>query len=236
VAAGVPPAGLVLTCEHASNAVPPGVDLGVSAEVLASHCAWDHGTREIAVGLAARFGAPLHLGVWTRMYVDLNRFAHNPKVIPENAFGEPVPGNVGLSEAERKHRLDEVHAPWRAAAQASMAHMLAAHGRCVHLSVHSFTPRLGDEVRDYDMGILYDPDRPADVEAADILVKGLQRSGLSVRRNEPYLGTGDGLTTASRERFGAAWYAGIEVETSHRVTEAPGGVDRVVAALISALS
>ena len=226
-----PRSAIVLSCEHASNAVPDGVDLGVSRDVLASHVAWDHGAAAIATALAEALAAPLVLGRWTRLFVDLNRSEHGPSAIPENAFGTPVPGNVGIDEAERERRFATVHRPYRAAVGEAVSRAIAAHGRCVHLSIHSFTPSLHGVARDFDMGILFDPDRFLDRVVSERLIADLNARGLATRANAPYGGTGDGLTTTLRGVHGPDVYAGIEVETSHRITEVPGGIARVASAL-----
>lgn len=226
---------VLLTCEHASNAVPDGWDPGVGGDVLASHVAWDQGARIIAEALRDRLGAPLFLGRYTRLYVDLNRFPHRPSVIPEVAFGVPVPANHGLGDAEREARLAAAHRPWREAVRAA-ATAAVGRGPLLHLSIHSFTPALGADVRDYDMGILFDPGRDAEGRAAAVLIGACEAGGLSARPNQPYAGAGDGVTSWLRTLFPDAAYAGIEVETSHRVTEADGGCARVAAAVGDAVA
>lgn len=223
----------VVTCEHASNDVPEGVVLEVSDEVLASHVAWDPGAADIAQRVARALGEVPHLGAATRLYVDLNRSEHGPSVIPAVAFGTVIPGNAAVSVVDRARRL-AMHARYRNAVREAVAAALAQHGRCVHLSIHSFTPVMDGHVRDFDCGVLYDPDSPADRVVADALVTALTAGGLATRRNEPYGGTGDGFTTTLRDTFGRERYAGVEVETSHRVTDTEGGRARVAAAVIAA--
>ena len=65
--------GLVLSCEHASWTLPPGIDLGVPPSVLRSQAGWDHGAFEIASQLSDAVGLPVHTGAFSRMFVDLNR-------------------------------------------------------------------------------------------------------------------------------------------------------------------
>jgi predicted N-formylglutamate amidohydrolase len=223
---------MMLTCEHASQEVPPGVELGVGADVLASHVAWDQGAAAIARVLADRLDAPLFLGTYTRLYADLNRFEDRANVIPEVAFGVPVPGNRDLGPAAREARIAAVHRPWRARVRAA-AESLVGQGPCVHWSIHSFTPQLGTDVRGYDMGILFDPERALDRVVAEAMIALLSEVGLDVRANKPYLGTGDGTTTWLRQQFPEDRYAGIEVETSHRWTERPGGADRIARSLLA---
>ena len=54
--------GLVLSCEHASWMLPPGVDLGVPLDILQGQASWDHGALEIAQQLADEIGLPVHAG------------------------------------------------------------------------------------------------------------------------------------------------------------------------------
>ncbi len=223
----------VISCEHASNDVPEGVVLDVGRDVLASHVAWDPGAAEIARAVATALDLTPILGTATRLYVDLNRSEHGPSVIPAVAFGTPVPGNTTLTVADRDARLRH-HRAYRGAVTDAVRATLAQHGRCVHLSIHSFTPVMNGEARDFDCGVLYDPASPADCVVADALVNALSAAGLATRRNEPYGGTGDGLTTTLRDTFGCERYAGVEVETSHRVTDQEHGCARVAAAVLTA--
>lgn len=202
---------VVVTCEHASNAVPPGVDLGVSSEVLASHVAWDPGAAEVAEALALALGAPYYFGRWTRLYVDLNRSATNAQVVPTTAFGVDVPGNL---DCDRESRMN-VHKEYRDEAAAAI-HPALAEG-VLHLSIHSFTPDYQGEDRDFDIGVLYDPDRPGEVDWASRIRMALEDAGFHVVNNRPYLGTGDGHTAHWRTVAGPECYVGIEVEISHRV-------------------
>lgn len=223
----------VISCEHASNDVPEGVVLGVGLDVLASHVAWDPGAAAIARAIADALGVRASLGTSTRLYVDLNRSEHGPAAIPAVAFGTPVPGNATVTVADRQTRL-ATHRAYRADVTEAVRAALAEHGRCVHLSIHTFTPVMNGQARDFDCGVLYDPESPADRVAADALVAALTAAGFATRRNEPYGGTGDGFTTTLRDTFGRGQYAGVEVETSHRVTDADGGCARVAAAVITA--
>lgn len=219
--------GLVLSCEHAGNSVPPGVDLGVDAAVLRAHVAWDEGAIEVAAALADQTGAPLYQGRWTRLLVDLNRHIDPQAVVPEVAFGVPVPGNRGLDPAERAARIARWHRPHRDAVEAAVGRR----DPCLHLSVHSFTPAIDPVGRDFDVGLLYDPARPAERAWASRLQQRLEAAGLDCRHNAPYQGTGDGLTTWLRLQFDDRRYAGIEVELCQG---RPIG-ERVVAALAPAL-
>src|SRR6201999_4004061 len=104
--------GLVLSCEHAAWALPPGVDLGVPLDVLRSQAGWDHGALDIANQLSEATGLPVHAGVFSRMFVDLNRDPAHPDVIPRVSYGAPVPGNAGLTDGDRAARVAGFHTPY----------------------------------------------------------------------------------------------------------------------------
>jgi predicted N-formylglutamate amidohydrolase len=224
--------GLVLSCEHASWTSPPGVDLGVPLEVLQSQAGWDHGAFDIASRLSEAVGLPVHAGAFTRMFVDLNRPADHPDVIPTVCYGEPVPGNMQLSDGDRKARLEMFHAPYWHAIRRDVAARLIDHDGVLHLSSHSFAPELDPSNRMYDVGVLYDPSHAYEAELAEKLMFQLRGAGINVRANLPYSGTGPAVCTSLREELAGNRYAGIELETSHAVTRATGGCARVAAAVI----
>jgi predicted N-formylglutamate amidohydrolase len=224
--------GHVLSCEHASWTLPPGVDLGVPLEVLQSQSGWDHGAFDIASRLSEAIGLPVHAGAFTRMFVDLNRPADHPDVIPEVCYGAPVPGNVHLSAGDRQARLDLFHAPyWQAIRRDVEARLVDSDG-VLHLSSHSFAPELDPANRTFDVGVLYDPAHAFEAELAERLMFQLRGAGLDVRANQPYSGTGPAVCSSLRESLAGKRYAGIELETSHAVTRATGGCGRVAAAVI----
>src|SRR5690606_1376771 len=104
---------------------------------------------------------------------------------------------------ERLRLVQRIHQPHRAAVDAALAELMARHARVVHVAVHSFTPVLDGERRDADVGLLYDPRRAGEAALAPAWAAAL-RAGeprLRVRRNYPYLGTSDGLTTSLRRRL-----------------------------------
>jgi predicted N-formylglutamate amidohydrolase len=224
--------GLVLSCEHASWTLPPGVDLGVPVEVLQSQAGWDHGAFDIASRLSEVVGLPVHAGLFTRMFVDLNRGAHLPESIPTVCYGAPVPGNVHLSPGDREARLDVFHRPYWDAVRRDVIARLHDCGGVLHFSSHSFSPELDPVNRVYDVGVLYDPSHAFEAELSERLMFQLRAAGLNVRANQPYSGTGPALCTYLREELAGQRYAGIELETSHAVTHTPGGCARVAAAVV----
>ena len=107
----------VVTCEHASAAVPaPLRGLGLPAAILRSHHAFDVGALPAARALAKVCRAPLHLGKWSRLVVDLNRSEDHPKVIARRVGERTVPGNQ-LTPEEHEARIDHLWRPYRTAVE-----------------------------------------------------------------------------------------------------------------------
>jgi len=223
---------LVLSCEHASWTLPPGIDLGAPLEVLQSQAGWDHGAFDIASRLSEACGLPVHAGAFSRMFVDLNRAADHPDVIPAISYGVPVPGNAHLSAGDRKARIELFHAPYWQAVRRDVEARLHDSGEVLHLSSHSFAPELDPANRTYDVGVLYDPSHAYEAEIAERLMFELRGAGIIVRANQPYSGTGPAICTSLREELAGKRYAGIELETSHAVTRATGGCARVASAVV----
>lgn len=223
--------GLVLSCEHASWTLPPDVDLGVPLDVLQSQASWDHGAYEIAARLGEATGLHVHAGLFSRMFVDLNRAADHPDVIPRVSYGAPVPGNAALAESERAARIAGFHAPYWDAVRRDVAARLHDRGSVLHLASHTFSPELDPVKRTFEVGVLYDPAHAFEAQLAERLLFALRGAGVDVRANEPYSGVGFAICTSFRKELGAR-YAGIQLETSHAVTQRPGGCARIADAIV----
>lgn len=206
-----PTARLLLTCEHASNAVPSRWAHCFSSppaqSALALHRGWDPGASELALAFAVAVSAPCVTGICSRLLVDLNRSPDHPQFWSEFT--------CGLPPAEKAEIVQTVYDPFRATCRAWIESRLFESPEPVfHLSVHSFTPVLDGVVREADIGILYDPARPLETRWAAEWESAL-RSRVPhwrVRHNDPYLGIDDGHTTSLRKVFGPQAYAGIELE------------------------
>lgn len=201
----------LITCEHARGGLPEGLDLGLPEAVLASHVSCDRGSREIATRLAAALGAPLHLGSFSRLVVDLNRMEDNPAVILAETYGVRVPGNEGLTDEAREARIARWHRPYRDAARAD-AERLAEAGGCLHLSIHSFDRAVDPPRRQFDAGVLFDTEREPEATMAAALAAALAARGVDTRLNEPYAGVPEGLTSWLRGQIAEERYVGIEIE------------------------
>ncbi|MGD8498569.1 MAG: N-formylglutamate amidohydrolase [Chromatiales bacterium] len=174
----------VLSCEHASNRVPRALGaLGLGAEDLSSHIAWDPGALAVAERLSAVLDAPLVAQRFSRLVIDCNRAPGEPGSIAERSEQRSIPGNHGLSEAEIEARIAEVYAPFHAALEHAMVSRLEAGSSPVLVTIHSFTPVFLGQAREVELGVLHDTDsRLAD----RLLARAASLTGLAVRRNEPY--------------------------------------------------
>lgn len=174
----------VLICEHASRYIPSDyANLGLAAAELDRHIAWDIGAAELAAQLAARLDAPLFLAGWSRLLIDGNRPLGVPSSIPVRSEATDIPGNVGLSDAERDARAATWFAPFHAAITAALDARQAAGVPTRVIGIHSFTPRFLGVARPWPVAVLYA--RAADY--ARRLIDALAASGDGpIGDNEPY--------------------------------------------------
>jgi predicted N-formylglutamate amidohydrolase len=227
---------VLITCEHGGNRIPPPYRRWFAGEdaLLASHRGHDPGALAMARTLAAATGATLIATTVSRLLVELNRSAHNPRVFSAVVRRAPP--------ALRRELFERYYRPYHERVTREVAYAIAQGARVLHVGSHSFTPHLCGVERNADIGLLYDPARPLEVALChrwrDLLIaRGLGR----VRRNYPYTGAGDGLTTSLRSRFGARDYVGVELEINQRHALAGGAAWRrmrheIATALCEALS
>ncbi len=182
---------ILLVCEHASRVLPERLGtLGLSAEALESHIAWDPGALAVSRMMAKSLDATLIYQRFSRLAYDCNRPPESPGAMPETSEIYPVPGNADLSEAARLERAEGLYFPFRDRI-ASLIRQRIAEGRApILVTVHSFTPVYFGRERPVEIGILHD----ADSRLADLMLESAGRSALyATRRNEPY-GPEDGVT------------------------------------------
>lgn len=207
--------GILLICDHASNAVPDGIDLGIDRDLLDRHIAIDIGAGALTEALAARLAAPAVLATVSRLVIDLHRQPDHPALVPTISDGHVIPGNRA---ADRTERIARFHAPYHR----TLASMIRATRPILLASIHSFTPQLeqGGAPRPWEIGILSNRDR----RAADLAVALLRAAGLPTGDNEPYSG---GMLNATLNRHGeAAGIASIAIEVRNDLIGDDKGVAR----------
>lgn len=172
----------LLVCDHASNRVPERLgSLGLGRDLLRAHIAWDPGAADVARRLAAQLDCPLVLSGYSRLVIDCNRPPGHPESMPERSAGTAIPGNEGLSSADRTSRIETLFRPYHDA----IAGLLDArsHGPTALISIHSFTPALSGAPRPWQIGISHWRDN----RFAALLLAALRRAGdLTIGDNEPY--------------------------------------------------
>jgi predicted N-formylglutamate amidohydrolase len=164
----------------------------------------------MAKTLARTLRAPLIASTVSRLLVELNRSPWHPRLYSEVMRR--------ASQDARSAALERYYVPYREALEASVARACSRGAHVVHLSSHSFTPRLGGVVRTADIGLLYDPARPSETMLCERWQRALRERApeLRIRRNYPYAGYDDGMTTYLRTRFDDRQYSGIELEINQR--------------------
>jgi len=193
---------VLLLCDHASNAVPDEIALGVAPELLDLHIAVDIGAAALTRALADRLDAPAILASVSRLVIDLHRETHHPDLIPSTSDGHVIPGNV---LPDRGARIAAFHDPYHDA----LSGMVDQVRPVLLAAIHSFTPRLASAAADrpWEVALLYNQDD----RAARIAIDLLTAAGLRVGDNQPYSGK---LLNATLNRHAEARglpYLAIEV-------------------------
>jgi len=178
--------GLLIICDHAVNALPPGYGtLGLPAEEFQRHIAFDIGAFEVAKRLSKALHAPAIGARFSRLLVDVNRGLDDPTLIMRISDGAVVPGNRRLDEAERDKRVRLYYEPYHQAIDALIEQGVAAGVPPVLLSIHSFTESWKGVRRPWDAAVLWDRDYRFPVPLLEALRAD---QNILVGENEPYSG------------------------------------------------
>jgi len=160
--------------------------------------------------MAQAFDAPLFAAKTTRLLIDLNRSIGHRQLHSE--------ATRGLALSARRDIAALHYRPHRDAVESEVEHRIGAGKRVLHIASHSFTPELNGVVRQADVAWLYDPRRAGERVLASHWLTALRqrRPELKLRRNYPYEGKGDGLTSLLRKRYAVEQYVGVELEVNQR--------------------
>ena len=170
----------------------------------------------MAKALARAFAAPLVASTVSRLVIDLNR-----------SLGHPHVWSAAHARSARDLRatiVERYYRPYRTEVERRVRQSVTRGRRVIHVSSHSFTPVLHGKVRSADVGLLYDPARRGEAELCARWKASLAviAPHLRVRRNYPYAGKGDGLTSTLRRTFPPGAYVGIELEINQDIVIAAG--------------
>jgi predicted N-formylglutamate amidohydrolase len=208
------PGGILVVGDHASNRVPPGIDLGIDPALLDQHVALDIGVAGVARRMTAEPGIAAFLASVSRLVCDFNRDEDSPALIPHASDGHTIPGNVFDLE-EREERLERFFWPYHQA----LAGLLDRAPPALIVSLHSFTPELisrPEEERPWHCGVLYNDDD----RGSRLAIPLLEAEGLVVGDQQPYSGH---LLNATMNRHAEAHgrpYFGIEIRQDQVAAEA----------------
>jgi predicted N-formylglutamate amidohydrolase len=174
---------LLLVADHAGNIFPRALGrLGISAAEAARHIALDIGIANLSRMVADALDAALIQQNYSRLVIDCNRPPGAATSIPEISEVTPIPGNVGLSTAERMAREREIFRPYHDAIAAELERRREAKAPTALIALHSFTPVFKAAGRPWHAALLYH----RDPRLARALLALLRNDGLTVGDNEPY--------------------------------------------------
>jgi predicted N-formylglutamate amidohydrolase len=200
---------IVLTCEHAFPDIPEKYKhlFANDRQVLNTHEAFDPGAYEVFQSLSSLADSK-HYQKIGRLLVESNRSSWHKILF--SRYTE------NISKSEKEELLEVYYKPYRNEVESAIRSLLETGHEVLHISVHSFTPKLNNEVRNADIGLLYDPQREREKQISNIW-KSLLRENkpLNIRSNYPYLGKSDGFTTYLRKQFPEN-YIGIELEVNQK--------------------
>lgn len=212
---------LLLVCDHASRRVPAALgDLGLDAAAFERHIAYDIGAEAVSRQLSESLNAPLVLAGYSRLVIDLNRPPGHPQSIMETSDDTPIPGNAGLDDEAKRHRIRDLFEPYHDAVNRALARIWEGGSAPALFSVHSFSPGFGGQPRPWDVGVLWNHDPRIAVPLMELL----EAEGLRVGDNEPY--SGHDLAYTIDMHAGAAGLASCVVEINQDQVRDTAGVAR----------
>lgn len=164
----------------------------------------------MAKKLSDSLNAPLFSCSFTRLLIEPNRSPGHGQLFSE--FTNSLPN------AEKEHLMNTFYLPYRNRVDDRISTLTKKGDTVLHLSIHTFTPILHGKLRDFEIGVLYDPSRKEEEKFSRLLKKNLMDNlpDLRVKMNQPYKGTDDGFTTYLRNKFEPELYSGIELEVNQK--------------------
>jgi predicted N-formylglutamate amidohydrolase len=192
----------IVACDHASAYIPRRLGtLGLEVPDRTRHIAWDIGAAQVAHRLSSHLNAPLIFTGYSRLVVDCNRPLTVADAFAETSEDTTIPGNIGISGAEKAERAAAFYWPYHDALHELIETRLETGTVPVLVGIHSFTPVYRGFSRPWHVGVHY----RLDARAAALALDALRRDPeLTVGENEPYNVTlaGDYTVPVHAERRG----------------------------------
>jgi predicted N-formylglutamate amidohydrolase len=223
---------VLLVCDHASNRFPRSLGtMGLDYLDRVSHIALDIGANAVAETLAENLGATAVLCQYSRLIVDCNRELVHDSAFVEYSDGVDVPGNHDLQESEKEKRASEIYWPYHNTIKNQIVR-LKKHGiNPIVISIHSFTPVINGNDREWEIGVLWDKDPLT----AEIFLSKLVEAGYVVGDNKPYSGKDpEDFTIDFHAESARLPHVGIEI--SQNLINHDDGVERVSSTLKEIIS
>ncbi len=173
----------LVLCDHATSRVPAAFGT-VDERILLDHYGWDLGALCVARVLSEELRLPLIRSNFSRLLIDPNRGEDAKDLIRDDLL---LPLNERLDSEKRKQRLALFYAPYHREIEDFLDRRFER-GDSIEfiISVHTFTPRLSDEVRVWETGLIYDVSSVEDSDCARFFMGFLRDAGYCVGDNEPY--------------------------------------------------
>lgn len=204
---------LLLVCDHASRRIPRRLGtLGLTEDALARHIAYDIGAADLTRRLARLLDATAVLAGYSRLVIDCNRQPGDPQSIVEQSDGTFIPGNHNLTPEDQEARAEAILWPYHHAIDQQFARLRRTGVEPLFFSVHTFTPKLGDDQRTWDAGVLWNRDPRLAVPLLDRL---RCEKNLCIGDNEPYSGRDIAYTLNLHAGSAGLAHAAIEVRQDH---------------------
>ena len=174
----------LFTCDHYGRLIPRVLgDLGLPANELTRHIAWDIGIAGVAEALSKHLGAHLIAQRYSRLVIDCNRPPGAPSSIPRLSEATAIPGNEDLASAAIEERRRQIFDPYHRRITEVIDRRLRDGVPTVLVSLHSFTPVYAGMIRPWHIGTLYH----RDTRLPPLLLRALRAEpDLVVGDNEPY--------------------------------------------------
>ena len=179
---------LLVTAEHATNALPAGHSFGGQTlahnELLGeSHWAYDPGSLDAAGEFAAAAQGVLVAAAFSRLYIDPNRPLASDTLVRRRCGDRTVKLNVNTVPEVVAERVRRAWSPYHLCLGAVKAEVEPA----AVLSVHTFNatyPGMTTDSRNFEVGVIH----TFNSKLAEDISASLIAAGISSRVNEPYSG------------------------------------------------
>jgi predicted N-formylglutamate amidohydrolase len=214
---------VLLVCDHASNRFPRSLGtMGLDYLDRVSHIALDIGANAVAEKLADNLGSTAVLCQYSRLIVDCNRELIDDSAFVEYSDGVDIPGNQNLQSNQKERRASEIYWPYHNAIKDQIVRLKKNGIDPIVISIHSFTPVMNGNDREWEIGVLWDKDSVT----AEIFLTRLVESGYLVGNNKPYSGKDpEDFTIDFHAESAGLPHVGIEI--SQNLINHDDGVERV---------